>query len=203
MGNKLEIIGHSAIRDSGSIILPSTVSFVSSSAFYSPDSNGINGTINMGACSKIKRVEYNTFGYNKITEVILPPNLEIIDNDAFYQCKSLSSITLPNSVKYIGDYAFAICHKLQNITIPSSVEYIGQDAFLDYPVNLTEGNLIRTVNVLCEIPPIIYWDNAIFGTPGIHNTHVYSLRINVPNTSLEKYKNAPGWSNYKNYIYGV
>src|SRR5574344_177528 len=52
-----------------------------------------------------------------------------IGNNAFYDCRSLTSITIPNSVILIGDYVFWGCSGLTSITIPSTVTSIGNNAF--------------------------------------------------------------------------
>ncbi|MBQ8522901.1 MAG: leucine-rich repeat domain-containing protein [Clostridia bacterium] len=56
-------------------------------------------------------------------------NLTTIGTSAFSACTSLTSITLPSSLTTIGAYAFANCRSLTSITLPSSVTKIGQYAF--------------------------------------------------------------------------
>ena len=53
----------------------------------------------------------------------------IIPEDAFYNCTSLSSLTLQNTVTQIKDGAFQNCSPLSNVDIPSSVVSIGDFAF--------------------------------------------------------------------------
>ena len=52
-----------------------------------------------------------------------------IEDDAFYDCSSLTSITIPNGVTEIGSSAFYNCSGLTSIAIPSSVTKIGKYAF--------------------------------------------------------------------------
>lgn len=68
------------------------------------------------------------------TEVYIPVehNGYVVTNigeNAFAQCKNITSITIPNSVTNIGDYAFQECWKLTSIEIPDSVTSIGKGAF--------------------------------------------------------------------------
>ena len=52
-----------------------------------------------------------------------------INDDAFNECRSLTSVTIPNTVTTIGKRAFYTCYKLENVTIGNSVITIGESAF--------------------------------------------------------------------------
>ena len=54
---------------------------------------------------------------------------DVIGNQAFDGCSSLTSLTLPSSVTEIGWYAFSGCSGLTSLTLPSSVSSIGSFAF--------------------------------------------------------------------------
>lgn len=56
-----------------------------------------------------------------LTNIIIPPAVETIGQNAFYQCNELTSIKLPNSLKRIEGCAF-MYNSLYEITIPDSVE---------------------------------------------------------------------------------
>ncbi len=62
---------------------------------------------------------------------VIPNSVTTIGNNAFEDCKELTSITIPNSVKEIGEEAFDGCCSLTEITIPNSVNTIGNRAFHD------------------------------------------------------------------------
>lgn len=52
-----------------------------------------------------------------------------IKDEAFYECKVLTSIVIPSSVTNIGVSSFSKCEKLTSITIPNNVTNIGETAF--------------------------------------------------------------------------
>lgn len=66
---------------------------------------------------------------NSATKAKIPNTVTKIDNDAFRDCKKLTSITIPNSITEIGSSAFYGCSKLTSIKIPNSVTEIGNSAF--------------------------------------------------------------------------
>ncbi len=84
--------------------------------------------------------------YN-LKEIILPDNLEVIENAAFAYCEKLKEINLPDSVTYIGSSAFAYCESLETIEIPDSVTYIGNDAFA-YCESLKSVNIPDSVTYM-------------------------------------------------------
>ena len=87
---------------------------------------------------------------NKYTgDITIPTTIEYdgevydvtaIGNNAFYDCKNISSVTIGNSVESIGHYAFAGCGRLASLTIPNSVGTIGNSAF-----SLCNG--LRSLNI--------------------------------------------------------
>ena len=77
---------------------------------------------------------------------IIPEGATEIGEDAFYDCKNLTSIVIPDSVEKIGDDAFCGCTGLTSIVIPDSVEKIGEAAFEDCTgltsIVVSEGNKV-------------------------------------------------------------
>ena len=60
---------------------------------------------------------------------IIPNSVTSILNQAFMNCKGLTSITIPDGLTSIGDNAFSGCSDLTSLTIPDCVNYIGYRAF--------------------------------------------------------------------------
>ena len=64
-----------------------------------------------------------------LTSVTISDSVTTIGYAAFAECYSLTSVTIPDSVTSIGDYAFWSCGSLTSVTIPDSVTTIGYAAF--------------------------------------------------------------------------
>ena len=64
-----------------------------------------------------------------VSLTIIITNVTRIADEAFANCKNLTSIKLPDSVTSIGDSAFSGCTGLTSIIIPDSVTSIGRLAF--------------------------------------------------------------------------
>jgi hypothetical protein len=63
-------------------------------------------------------------------DINIPSGIAKIEQQAFAECRNLTSVTIQHGVKSIGYYSFSFCENLQNITIPSSVTSIDPTAFI-------------------------------------------------------------------------
>lgn len=127
------------------------------------------------------------------------PSVTSVGYEAFYGCSSLVSVDMP-LVTNVGDKAFASCSSLASVNMPS-VTSIGSSAFYECPIyklNLSKnlrsiGNnnfaKVRQINIDATVPPTI--EEQSFGE------HVVFF---VPESAVEAYKAAEGWSDYKNHI---
>ncbi len=71
--------------------------------------------------------EGNSYGYETITDVVIPDSVTSIEVGAFSE-KNLTSITIPDSVTTIGAHAFS-SNNLTSVVIPDSVTTIRNWAF--------------------------------------------------------------------------
>lgn len=92
-----EVTSMSSGKYTGSVVIPSTVTFYN--VTYNVTSIG-NGAF--GGCSGL-------------TSITIPNSVESIENEAFGGCSGLTSITIPNSVTSIGDWAFRDCYVLTDL----------------------------------------------------------------------------------------
>lgn len=139
--------------------LPSTVTAISSSAFYNqtglttiyiPESvvsieypfegcNNLSSIIvdaknpvydSRDNCNALVQTETNTL-LKGCKNTIIPSTVTKIGSSAFRYCMGLTTIVIPESVTYIDHYAFEGCTGLTSIAIPESVTSIGICAFED------------------------------------------------------------------------
>ena len=97
----------------------------------------------------------------------------------------LTSYTIPNNVTKIGGLAFNSCFNLTSITIPDSVIRISGLAF--------EGcSSLKEVYCKPTTPPS--------GGSSMFYSNASGCKIYVPRASVDAYKAASGWSDYKSYI---
>ena len=130
------------------------------------------------------------------------PSVTSIGDGAFWGCSSLASVAMP-SVTSIGDGAFAGCSSLTSVAMPS-VTSIGDGAFincpfthLSLPATLTSiGNQCftetREITLAATTP-------AVLGTDAFWRAAV----IRVPESAVDDYRTAAGWSDYKDQIFSM
>lgn len=78
----------------------------------------------------VEIIEDNAFiDCKELEDVVLPETLKAIGNSAFANCTSLCYIKIPDSVHLIADYAFYGCKSLNINSLPKSLVYIGLSTF--------------------------------------------------------------------------
>ena len=144
-----------------------------------------------------------------LTSVTIPEGVTTIGDKAFNICKGLTSITIPNSVTYIGENAFSNCNGLTSVTIPNKVTEIGKCAFYGCSnlTSLTIGENVlwissefvekcqRLTDVYCLAESVPYTNYDVF-----INSNVENATLHVPAASLDDYKNAESWKNFKHIV---
>lgn len=175
-----------------SIILPDSLEMLGRSVF-----EGCSGLEKLYIPENVKTIGSGAFsGCTNLTEISLPGSLSELSNDIFRNCTYLQSVTLPNSIRTIGSRAFFGCQSIKKITIPASVVSIYQDAF-DECVDLKE------LACFSLIPPQIlnsinsnYFSSEL-SSKLFSNLILNYCTLNVPENSLNLYKETIGWNQFK------
>ena len=111
----------------GSIVEPNDVNVFGAVLLTNTYENGVGVLSFDRPVTIIGQSAFN--GKSKITEIVLPDDVEKIDKTAFCGCSALKNINIPDGVKSIGYGAFKGCKSLTIITIPDSVTSISGYAF--------------------------------------------------------------------------
>ena len=81
---------------------------------------------------KVTSIGNNAFrNCRGLTSVTIPSGVASIGSAAFGDCAELMNVTIPESLRNIGEWAFSGCFALKSVTIPPNVERIGGGAFIN------------------------------------------------------------------------
>lgn len=156
-----------------SVDMPSVTSIGFQSFWYCDDLTSVN----MPSVTSI--VERAFYGCSSLTSVDLPL-VETIGVDAFHSCGGLTSVDMP-SVTSIGNYAFGGC-PITNLSLPATLTSIGNSCF----TKTREITLAATTPA--ALGTDIFWESAV---------------IRVPESAVDAYRTAAGWSNYRDKIFSM
>ena len=175
------------------LLLPNSLSRIDSYAF-----SGCDNLVSITIPDSVTSIGYSAFdGCSSLTSVTIPDSVTSIGDWAFYGCSSLTSVTIPDSVTSIGDDAFGHCTSLTSVTIGNGVTSIGGYAFSDCS-SLTSVYCKATTPPTGGFLMFSYWVENEYE----YEPLVIGCKIYVPTASVDAYKSAEYWSDYKNYIVG-
>lgn len=132
-------------------------------------------------------IEDYCFGGSNVKHVVLPSELTKISNGCFWGCSELTdTITIPGKVETIGEMAFMNCTMLEAAVLPSSLTRIYPGAFTScFNLNYIRCNSIE--------PPVL--EDGLWGV--FDGVNKESVVVEVPQQSVNAYRNAPGWREFK------
>ena len=187
--SKLTKIGKSAFvrcYKLESIFIPATVKTIDNMAFNMCQSLK---SVTFAEGSQLTEIPYFCFADNEaLTSIEIPSLVTTLGDYVFWSSANLADVTLPDGLKTIGIEAFCGCKAMTTIDLPAAVESIGQSAF-------SGCSSLATVTCLAETPPTL-GENAFRNCAD-------GLQILVPSASVEKYKQASGWSAYADKIVAI
>lgn len=159
-----------------------------------------------------------------VRKVTLPEHLQSIGTRLFYYCDKLLVVENTSLVKSVGEYAFADCNDLQSIDLSACVS-VGTKAFIscaklknvkfacletlgDYAFGETSVHEVSLPATLQSMGSGCFSDNTVYvfnavTPPSLPMNGVAfpaTSLIRVPESSLDAYRSADVWSNYKDKI---
>ncbi len=100
------------------------------------------------------------FNCYNVKSIILPTELEKIDDNVFEGWSALENIEIPNSVNVLGERCFDNCRNLKRILLPHNLEYIPNSMFNGCS-NLTQIDLPFNIQSI--------GDSAFYGCSNLKN----------------------------------
>lgn len=179
--NSIESIAYEAFKnckDLSNIILSEGLATIGENAFW-----GCTNLTEIHLPNSVREIGISAFYDCRITSVIIPEGVKVIEADLFKYCTKLTNVTIPNGVKSIGDSAFGACLSLSSLTIPESVKSMGRDPFYCCSPD---------VYMRGSTPPDI--------SRGCFRTGPKTFY--VPIDAVDTYKNYYGWDDYSDRIIG-
>jgi len=163
--------------------------------------------------NRVKTIDrYSFMGCINLEEVVLPIGLEIIKEGAFNNC-AFESIEIPNSVVYIYGNSFATfcgafseCKNLKEIILPEEITFVDTNTFYGC-INLKTvyiptlvTNIYASAFEKCENLTDVYCFAE--NIPSTYNNvfkdaYIEFATLHVRETSIELYKEALPWNNFK------
>ena len=166
----------------------------------------------------VTRIEHDAFRECAgLTSVVIPNTVTYVGSSVFFWCKNLKSATFPNTITSLSDGTFSQCNSLSNFTIPNSVKKIGISTFqgctslknITIPASVEqfgywwfgECNNLEELTCLNTTPPIAGNYGSFSGELYYFSDITYTkATLYVPKESVEAYKTAEIWSNFKKIV---
>ena len=134
----------------------------------------------------------NTHNINGINYLLCPKDSVAVVLEPSEEYKG--AVKIPSTITYqkkkyvvteIGNQAFGYCHELTSLTLPASICLIGDFVFI-------EDFMLKSIRVENDTPPYV----ESHGVQEFDN--IDSCTLSVPLGSVDDYKNAFGWEQFKN-----
>lgn len=197
-------IGEEAFLDnrfSGDIIVPESLKKIPKGLF---SLNEFSGFVELN--DGVESIGASAFASNNIIgEIEIPNSVKYIGNNAFFETR-ISRVYLPSDIRYLGENAFAYTRLSGSIVIPEKIININQGLFEGCSL-LSEVILTENVVSICDRAFAYCYNlekivcHAIeppsLATDAFEGLIYDNIIIEVPPGSVEKYKRASGWKEFK------
>lgn len=146
--------------------------------------------------STVTAVGDGCFSSSGLKRVTLPDGITKLPSYCFFICSNLEEVSIPSSVTSLGDMCFAYCDSLKTIDLNENITSIGTMCF-------SKCGAMKTLVCRMATPPAVD-DNFITRTwsddEGSHEDFASDCVLYVPAESVEAYKAAAVWKNFKTIL---
>ena len=153
--------------------------------------------------------DFAFYGCEGIETVTIPYSVETIGEYAFGYCYNIKSALIGNGVKRIKRWAFSSGYKLEQLSLPQKLEIIDDGAFDNCSglKSVTIGNEIKSIGSFAfgecqELLDFYCYANNVPNTitDAFYESPIGNATLHVPAASVDAYKAADPWKNFKNII---
>ena len=138
-----------------------------------------------------------------LTAIDLPTTLSTLGERAFKNCKGLTHVVIPDACNMLGKEAFRECSSLVDIDLGNSVTSIGDNALRETAITtlvLPESvkEMGKKVAEKCKSLTRIECHAVL--PPKLDGVSNNKVELYVPATSVNAYKSAKNWKNFKSIL---
>ncbi len=184
--------GSTEYQYEGDIIIPEKATFNNKTYQVSEIGPFAFFECNIGTISipnNIIAIRESAFTSSSLDSINIGSGVLIIEPSAFSYC-NLGHINIPDNVTRIGHHAFQDCNHLVSLRLGTGVTDISYWAFKSAP--------LKEIYAFSETPPTVHYTNSY--TNSFDADIFNQCTLYVPAGSLQAYKNAEVWKNFKNIV---
>ncbi|MDR2691675.1 MAG: leucine-rich repeat protein, partial [Dysgonamonadaceae bacterium] len=134
--------------------------------------------------NSVTKIGESAFQQSGLTSITVPGSVKEIGKGVFLRCGNLTSARICEGVKTICRWAFQNCPKLETVSLPASLDSIGADVF-----GYCGG--LKVIECNGTTPPVV-------NSYAFYGSDITGTSLCVPYGSVDAYRNAPVWKNFKN-----
>lgn len=162
-----------------SYILPEHPTKIEDRAF---ENTLINGDLVLP--ESVTQIGESAFYGSKLSHIVLPSKLVSIGATAFFYNENLiDTVVIPPLIEIIEEATFEGCAKLDAVVLPKNLLKIKGSAFRD---------CFSLTYIRCDAPEPPELDESAF-----YGVNKDNFTIEVPEASVDAYRKAPGWREFK------
>ena len=188
----------------GSLIIPNNIKEIGARAFW--NSSMLNGNLTLP--NGLKEIgEWAFYGTKFKGELHIPETVTIIGNESFRNNEFSGTIRFPKDVLYVGARAFQGCWRLSGtVEIPANIVSVASYLFegckgieavvLHKDIEVIEqqafANCFGINSIICKAK-----NAPTIASNSFNGVAKDNFAVEVPEESIQRYKYASGWSEFK------